>query len=222
MSIGGRRQSWWPVLVLSEFYLLAFLTTALLPEDLRPGYYAGWVGLLVSRLTAISAILGFCVLGALGAKKIHFAGFAVIAAVFFVFLYQDTTVLSRLESNAEALTAQLPVGTRVMGTIFAPADSRIQFIDHVLDRACIGRCFNFGNYEASSGQFRVRVSAANPIVTASADDSEAISGGDYDVEDQDLPLKEIYQCNAADFAKLCIRDLESGEKNGRLQVAPDH
>jgi hypothetical protein len=33
-------------------------------------------------------------------------------------------------------------------------------------------------------------------------------------------MKEIYQCDASDLAKLCIRDLESGEKNGRIGYRP--
>jgi hypothetical protein len=33
-------------------------------------------------------------------------------------------------------------------------------------------------------------------------------------------MKQIYQSDAADLTKLCIRDLESGEKNGRLGYKP--
>jgi hypothetical protein len=45
--------------------------------------------------------------------------------------------------------------------------------------------------------------------------------GVYDVQDEDLPLKQIYQCDAADWTKLCIRDLRAGEKNGAASVHPE-
>jgi hypothetical protein len=90
----------------------------------------------------------------------------------------------------------------------------------VVDRACIGHCFNFANYEAASGEFRVRVRPGSRVATASPDDSEDMESGEYELGDDDLPMKGIYQCDASDLTKLCIRDLESGEKNGRLGYRP--
>ena len=58
------------------------------------------------------------------------------------------------------------------------------------------------------------------VVTASDDDSEDMQSGTYDVEDEDLPLKQIYQCEAKDLTKICIRDLAEDEKNGRLGYHP--
>jgi len=40
------------------------------------------------------------------------------------------------------------------------------------------------------------------------------------VDDTDLPLKQIYQCDANDLTKLCIRDLAAGEVNGRIGYKP--
>jgi len=40
--------------------------------------------------------------------------------------------------------------------------------------------------------------------------------GEYEVDETDLPLKQIYQCDSGNLTKLCIRDLEAGETNGRL------
>jgi hypothetical protein len=47
-----------------------------------------------------------------------------------------------------------------------------------------------------------------------------MSAGQYDVRDEDLPLKQIYQCDPADLTKLCIRDLQAGEKIGRIGYHP--
>src|SRR6266700_1724916 len=118
-----------------ELYLVAFCATALLPENLRPSIYGGWIGLLGSRLTSISAIFGLCVLGLLKPRRWHAVGFGACAIIFFVFLYQDTGWLNRLEANAEKLVSDLPPGTRLMATVWAPRGSRITFIGHAIERA---------------------------------------------------------------------------------------
>jgi hypothetical protein len=203
-----------------ELYLVSLAVTAWLPQNLRPSPEGAWIGLLVFRLTAISAIFGLCVLAALPQKKWVFAAFSSVAALFFFFLYQDTARLNRLESNAQILVRDLRPGTRVLNTIFASPESRISFIGHVADRACIAHCFSYGNYEPSSGQFRIRVHSGSPVVTASSDDSEDMGAGAYEVQDADLPMKEIYQCDGTDLTRLCIRDLSAGEANGQLGYHP--
>jgi hypothetical protein len=203
-----------------ELYVVTFCATALLPENLRPSIYGGWIGLLGSRLTTISAILGLCFLGCLKPRRWHLVGFGVCAVVFFAFLYQDTGWLNRLEANAQKLVGDLPAGTRVIVTARAPADSRIAFIGHAVERACIGHCFSYANYEPASGEFRVRVRKGSPVVTSSTDDAEDMASGEYEVDDSDLPMKQIYQCDENDLTKLCIRDLVAGETNGRMGYKP--
>jgi len=128
--------------------------------------------------------------------------------------------IQRLEENAEKLVSNLAPRTRVIVTIEAPKDSRMEFVDHAVERACIGHCFSYANYEAVSGEFRVRVRKGSPVVTASTDDAEDMASGEYVVDETDLPLKQIYQCDASDLTKLCIRDLQPGEANGRLGYKP--
>src|SRR5208282_4878281 len=135
------------------------------------------------------------------------------------FIYQDTAFLNRMEANARHITGQLPFGTRTMSTVFVPEGYRAVYI-HISDRACIGHCFLVSNYEPSTRQFRVRVHEGSPVVTASTDDSEDMQYGTYDVQEEDLPVKQIYQCEASDLSKICIRDLSEDEKNGRLGYHP--
>ncbi len=203
-----------------ELYVVAFCATGLLPESLRPSPDGGWIGLLGSRLTTISAIFGLCVLGLLRPRKWQLAGFSACAIVFFTFLYQETGWINRLEANAEQLVSNLPPGTRVIATVWAPPGSRIAFVGHAVERACIGHCFSYANYEAASGEFRVRVRKGSPVATSSTDDAEDMASGEYEVGDEDLPMKQIYQCDSGDLTKLCIRDLESGETNGRMGYKP--
>jgi hypothetical protein len=213
--------SFWRSLRLpAEWYLVAIIAVACLPENLRPSITGGWIGLLASRLTTLTAIFGLCLLSCLQPRKWHLAGFGACAIVFFVFLYQDTLVLNRMESGAEHLVSGLPLGTRVIATIWAPPGSRVSFIGHIADRACIGHCFSYANYEPSSGQFRIRARPGSPVVSASDDDTEDMQAGEYEVQDEDLPVMEIFQCDARDLAKLCLRELAAGEKNGRLGYKP--
>jgi len=203
-----------------EFYAVAFCLTSLLPENLRPDANAGWIGLLVTRLTLVSAIFVFCWLGTLRPRKWHFVALAACSAVYFAFVYRDTRLANEMEENAETITRELPAGTRVIATIFEPSEYRMVTL-HVVDRACVAHCFLYSNYEPATKQFRLRVREGSPVVTASTDDSEDMQFGSYEVQDEDLPLKEIYQCDAGDWTKLCIRDLKAGEKNGAVGNRPE-
>ena len=216
-----RDTSFWQSLRLpAELYFIAIIAVALLPENLRPSISGGWIGLLASRLTAITAIFGLCLMGCLKPRKWHLAAFGACALFFFTFLYTDTLDLNRMESSAEQIVSGLPFGTRVIATVWAPPDSRVSFIGHIVDRACIGHCFSYANYEPSSGQFRIRVHPGSPVVSASDDDTEDMQAGVYEIQDEDLPVMEIFQCDEKDLTKLCIRPLTSGEKNGRLGYKP--
>jgi hypothetical protein len=218
----GEGTFWKSIQLPCELYLVIFCATALLPENFHVSLFPGWIGLLDSRLTTISAVFGLCVLGCLKPRGWQVTGFAACAVFFFVFLYQDARTLNRMESQAEELLSGLPWGTKVIATISEPQGSRMEFIVHIVDRACIGRCFSYANYEPSSGQFRIRVRQGSPVVTASVDDSEDMQGGTYEVQEEDLPVKLIYQCDPRDPTKLCLHDLAEGEKTGQFGVGQTH
>lgn len=211
----------WVVLILPlELYTVSFCVTSFAPENIRLSIYAAWIGLLVSRLTTISAILGLCVLGCVVERKWQAVGFAALTACFFLFLYQDTAVLNRMEANAESVLAGA-AGTRIIPTIGAPPDWRVEFVGHLADRACVGRCFVYSNYEPSSQQFRVRVAKNGSwLVSDSADDADDMQGGGYEVQKSDLPVKQLYQCDRADWTKLCLRDLAEGESTAKVGFRP--
>lgn len=199
-----------------EIWAILLLAAALIPDWIRLPQYAAPVTFLSERLTSITAIFGLCVLGHMRPRVWHLAGSSVLAAVFFAWLYQDSGVLNRMEVQIESLVAQLPPGRRVVKTIWPPGDSRIYFINHMVDRACIGHCFSYSNYEPSSQQFRIRARSGNPIVTDSAEMAAAMDLGRYRVRPEDLPMSEIYQCDANNLTRLCVRDLAAGEENGRV------
>jgi hypothetical protein len=209
-----------PFFLSVELYLVTFCVTSLLPQNLRGGPYSAWIGLLVSRLTIISAIFALCMLSSLRPNKPAAIATLACSLLFFTLLYRDTATLSRLESHAESLTAVLPFGTRVIPTLTSPDDSRIQFVHHIVDRACIGHCFTYSNYEPSSGQFHVRVLPGSPLIAYHAAVAQEMEAGNYIVRASDPPFVDIYQCDPADFTVLCARTLTPGEITGPPKTAP--
>lgn len=209
--IQGREAGWRSLWLVLELYAVSFCVTALIPEDMHTGLYAGWIGYVVSRLTVISAIFGLAVMNCGRSRNWFFVGFAACAAIFFVFLFQDTLALNRLEDDADRVVATLPVGSRIVPVLNAPDDWRAEFIYHVVERACIGHCFSYANYEPPSQEFRVRVYPGSSIVTSSSDDAEAMARGDYVVKTSDPPLTAIFQCDDSDFTKLCAVPLRPGQ-----------
>jgi hypothetical protein len=215
------RQSWADVRLPLELHWFVVFAIYLLPDVLRLPFYSGWIGALALRLTTVAAVMGLCVLALMRPRKWHTAGFAVIAIAFFAFLYQDTGKLNRMEAEIERLVATLPKGERVTATIWAPPDSRLPYIVHMVDRACVGKCFSFQNYEPPSRQFRVRIADnGSPLNTDDSDTSQQMEAGEYIVQPEDVPMAQIYQCDHDDLTQLCIRQLAAGEANGRIGYHP--
>ncbi len=200
-----------------QLYGIAFVAALLLPSLIVFSQDAAPASLLTQRLTSASAVFLCCLLGVMKPQKWHLAGFATIAALFFFFLYSDTAVLNHMENQAERYVRTIPPGQRLTATIWPFPGSRVLYMQHIVDRACIGQCFSYGNYEPSSGQFRVRARSDNPFVTASYKESDAIGKGEYVVQPRDLPMFQVYQCDL-NLTTLCMRELAAGETNGRIGV----
>lgn len=196
-----------------ELWVIFVFAVAMLPGTIWFPQYIAAASAIISRLTAVTAILGLCVLGVVRPRRWIFAGLTVLAAVFFAFEYRDTGILDGMERQVETLVAALPYGARVSYTIDFGNVARINS-RHMVDRACIGRCFTYSNYEPGSGQFRLRILPQGSSVVSHS--GLALEHGTYIVRAEDLPLWEIYQPDEDDLTKLAIRSLTVGERNGRL------
>jgi hypothetical protein len=204
-----------------ELWILSIAGIALLWEGITIPQYGTGLTFLPGRLSSISALLLCCVLATLNVRKWHFVALSACAVLFFAWMWQDTRVLNKMEDQAVSLLSGLPPGTRVIQTVWPLPGHRVD-PDHIVDRACIGRCFTYANYEPSSLQFRIRVEPGSPIVVASAEDGLAMREGTYVVRSTDPPLVEIYQCDERDPTQLCLRKLVAGEVNGRLGYRPKY
>lgn len=203
-----------------ELWLLLILTALLIPEVIFLPHSPMPFAPAILRLTSVTGVLALCILGALKPRTWHLAGLGICAVIFFVWTYQDTGVLNDMESQAESLVSSLPYGRRVTSTVIPPPDWRLPLVNHSPDRACIAKCFAYGNYEPSAAQFRIRVHHGSPVVTDSVEDHLEMQSGFYTVRKEDLPMNQIYQCDEKNLAKLCIRELSAGEQNGSVGYRP--
>ncbi len=182
----------------------------ILPDWIRiPGYHHA----LVFLAERMALALGVCICALVGAAVVGRGipiAMAAIALVFFAFSYTDEAKLNALEDQMDALVAQLPPGQRVVSAVMdlnVPTNPTT----HMIDRACLGRCFSFGNYEPQSAQFRIRIAGETPLVVAKDADEIALETGAYVVKERELPL---YQVAARPDGTLEIHPLAAGQKTG--------
>jgi hypothetical protein len=194
-----------------QIYVVVELASVLFPRTVTlPGKVP--ISLIPERLTSIAAIGICCVLGAMRPRRCHLIGLLIVAGIFGAFLYQDTGVVNDTEAQAERLVHTLPPNQRVVASIFELNDRSRIMIQHNIDLACIGWCFDYGNYEPSSAVFRVRATPGNPYVITDYETAIDTEDGTYEVQPQDLPMYQVYQCTETGRV-LCIRALSAGEQN---------
>jgi hypothetical protein len=133
-----------------------------------------------------------------------------VTVLFFGMLFRDELLLNRFEDQVDAAVAQIPAMQRVILGI-EQSDLRVNALAHMIDRACIGRCYSYANYEPSTAQFRVRADAPGPIVAFEYGDSIGMQMGRYVVKESDLPL---YQLVVDEQGQMHILTLPAGQQTG--------
>jgi hypothetical protein len=197
-------------------YVLTCAAVFLMPIAFIPPGETQRFGFLADRLSLMAAALACSVIAPLPVGRRTWSVVALLCVCFFSFVYTDERELDRMESKTESLIATIPLGQRVAALLYYPR-SRYEANPHALDRACIGHCWSYGNYEPSAGQFRVRAIGPNPYVLWKNDDMDDLQHGRYIVKPADLPLYQIYACGPKPL-DLCIRPLHAGERNGSIDL----
>jgi hypothetical protein len=213
----SRQHAAWKIYFIPlQLYFIIEFAVQMLPSGVTIANNLAAIAILTERLTSVAAVLAICVLAAMLPSRWHLVVTAAIAVVFFAFVYQDTGVINRMESQAEKLVHSLPQNSRVLATIFPLPDSRV-LIQHMIDRACIGYCFSYGNYEAGTGLFRVRGDEGGPYNMGDYGEAVDMEEGHYIVQPQDLPAYQVYQCTKSG-TQLCLAPLNAGEENDSMGV----
>jgi len=188
----ARRLGWREMLSDTGFQLCALSAgaVALLPGAvLIPGYQHA----LVYIAERMSLPAGVCICAVLSLAKprgLKRYGPVAVALVYFGFLFHDERALNRFEDRMSSALAELPAGQRVVSPIVDPG-LRVNALAHTVDRACLGRCYSFANYEPSTAQFRIRAVSENPFVVKNYGDSWDLQNGRHVVREDELPMFKI-------------------------------
>lgn len=205
---------WTKYLIPFEMFLIAQIGILMLPESI-PFSHRASLALVPERLSLLSALIIGCLIGQLDPRKWHLLAFAAIATVFFSFLYQDTGALDRTEARIEQVLQTLPLGQRVwLESMPDPPHSHVG-IEHVLDRACIGHCFSYLNYEPSSGQFRVRAQPGNFFVVMNDFEENSKQTKTQAVSPEEITALQAYPCGARAL-DMCVRVFGPIPKNSGM------
>ena len=208
---GGRRVV---LQVPAQLLVLTAAGVALIPSRIDFPQYGHALVYIADRMSLAAGVLLLVVLAQVRVLREEKVALAVLTIVFFAFLYADGSWANRKENQVQALVQkQIPLGARAV--FLSPVKAlRIDPLGHVMDRACIGRCFSYANYEPSTRQFRIRAAANNGVVVPTYKDSYQLASGDYVVQPRDVPLYQVEACKPGG-QKYCVRELRAGEVNGR-------
>jgi hypothetical protein len=176
---------------------------------LIPGYRHALV-YIAERMSLPAAVCICAVLAAAPVRPIQRYAFIVVALAFFGYLYRDERMLNRFEDRIERAVALLPPGQRVVSPIQDP-NLRANAITHMIDRACVGRCYSYANYEPSTAQFRIRAGKPNPYVISNYGDSFDMQKGRYVFTPRDLPA---YTVEVSKSGEVTSRSLPPGAPSG--------
>ena len=200
-----------------QLWLLTAAAVAMIPADIAFTQFESPFDFVSLRLSLAAGVMLGAFLVDVQPKNYEKLVLSLSALIFYGLVFRDAGKLNRMEDQVDAALTQVPANSRVIGLLRTPS---IDFSpgEHQLDRACIGRCFSYANYEPSTGQFRVRAAPGNPIVMTDYADVYAVELGRYRVQAADLPVFLIYLCGP-DGQQVCSRELHEGEAIGRFAHA---
>jgi hypothetical protein len=182
-----------------EAQLTALLSLAMLliPISIPVPGKTVLLGMLPMRLSVTVAIF---VLGLVGKVSIPRWVLPALTACLLVFgwmVYRDTSEYNRLEDKLTTAIEQNARGQRVVMAVRPLTHQdylQIDLATHLIDRACVGRCFSYANYEPTTGVFRIRATVPNAAVMMDYGDSLSAQYGDYRATARDLPLLQAHVC----------------------------
>jgi hypothetical protein len=151
-----------------------------------PGF-SGPLSFITHRMSLAVAVL-LCGLLPLSRRtdRLGYAGLA-LACVYFGLIYRDGGELEDFETKLHAAVRTAPAGSRVVAP-YGKESARMFSYGHLVDRACIGHCFSYANYEASTAQFRVRARGPNAIVAHEVKTSLDLQTEEHTVRAEEAPL----------------------------------
>jgi hypothetical protein len=226
----------------AQAFFLTAVAIVVIPSSIGASVENVWAGYIAERLSLLSGVLLLAVVGGSVYRRWYLPAGLTAAAIFFGALYTDIGRQARVEGKMQELVQALPAGERVISydqfayqeergdlstreqklTLLAARLSSIftgrLTSTHLLSRACLGHCFDYMNYEPSTGQFRIHAVPGNPVVMASPTDVIDTVDGTYVVKPIDLPLYVLLRCGERP-GDIRMRPLAEGE-SGKMLACP--
>jgi hypothetical protein len=197
-----------------QMAILHGLALALVPSKIElPGFGATF-SLFTERVGLAQAVVACGLLALAPEHRLHKHAAAGLLAVFLLLSYRDSSRLNAIEDQLQSMVRSLPARSRVVSGLCYPG--RINAAFHLLDRACIGHCFSFGNYEPASGHFRLRVRPGNHFVVSDYLSANSMEYGGYRFEERDFPLR-LFENQSG---KIRLAEIEVGQRSQRACPAP--
>lgn len=196
---------------------LSVLAYALIPKVIMLPQYNFPLAFMEYRISFFIAILLCAAVsgGVHGRSLTRVSG--LLASVFFTMMYLDARALNNVEADLARLLSDLPPGSRVAAALLDSASWRLNGLEHASAAACLERCFDYGNYEPSSAQFRVRVSGPNDVVAGDISTVSDIRSGEHVVTPREAPLYSVCAPKQGD-AVFEVRKLGAGETTCLVKV----
>ncbi|MDY7230561.1 hypothetical protein [Hyalangium rubrum] len=177
-----------------QLYALGVVAVVALPTAVVMPDPPVVLSFIAERLSLWVAVVGWAVVGAVVPRRSEVVLVSAVAVLFFGLLLREHRALYRMEKDMGQVLEQLPPGQRVVWV--APLrDERVPALLHLIDRACIGRCYSYANYEPPTRVFRVRATGPNPWVMHRYEDVVAALQGEYVVQAQDAPVWALRACS---------------------------
>lgn len=205
---------------LAQLWLLNSVAFVVCPLSIMfPGYSVP-LFFIQERVSLFGVILFCAWVGGADHGHGHTRLLSALAAVYFLFLYADQRALNRVDTEVASVVSAVPRGQRVVVAI-RDRDARVSGLERVVDWACIGRCFDYSNYEPSTRQFRVQVTGPNPVVVAEFAEAQAMTHVAHTVTAGEAPLYSVCR-SSVPGRRFELRKLEVGEKtcSVSLEVTP--
>lgn len=200
-----------------HLWSLTVLGYVLLPAQIQFPQYRFPLAFMQPRISFFIAVL-FCavVAGGLHGRSLTRAS-CLFAAVFFTLLYLDARSLNQVETELTSLVSALPPGQRLIAALQDSKSVRINGLIHVGSGVCIGRCWDYGNYEPSTAQFRARVFGPNGVVIDDMRKVAEIESGQHVVTTQEAPVFSVCPSEVPG-KRFELRKLGAGEATCLVKI----
>lgn len=197
-----------------QLWVLSAAACALMPVSISLPFYRAGMTYITIRLSLLSAIVLCSVIARVRLNSLEKLISFVLLALYFSFAFVDERALNSAEQKIAAAIATLPPGSRVLATL---KDSHllVPALEHMVDRECIGRCFDFANYEPATTQFRLRAAPGNTYVMDDIHDVSRLERNQYSWNRQDIRLMRLTSCGDG---RVCVTEVQQGETLLKTQL----